>query len=102
MLCLTLPGGIDWRRESQPCLLYSSILFWSARLLACQLMMAEMESKMSKTRASLCLMIAVCLPMVLMTTACASTAHYKGRNQYSAPKAASPMNVDGVADEAVW
>jgi len=36
-------------------------------------------------------------PMVL-----AEPAHYADRTEYHAPKAESPMNIDGVADEAAW
>jgi len=36
------------------------------------------------------------------TAAIADSAHYDGRTEYLAPKAASAMQVNGVADEAIW
>ena len=34
--------------------------------------------------------------------ACADSAHYDGRSEYRAPRAAQAPAIDGVADEAVW
>ncbi|MGI9248982.1 MAG: CBM9 family sugar-binding protein, partial [Woeseiaceae bacterium] len=34
--------------------------------------------------------------------ACADSTHYDGRTEYQAPKASSPLQIDGVADEAIW
>lgn len=34
--------------------------------------------------------------------AAADSAHLEGRSEYHAPHAASPMRVDGIADESVW
>ena len=57
---------------------------------------------MTDTKASLCLMITAIFAAVIITPACAHSAHYEGRNQYLAPKAAKPLTVDGVADEVIW
>lgn len=41
--------------------------------------------------------------LVLITTsACATPPHLPDRSEYRAPESTSPLNVDGIADEAVW
>ena len=57
---------------------------------------------MTNSRAPLCLVIAGCLSAGQMTTACAHSAHYEGRNEYKAPRAVTAPIIDGVADEAIW
>jgi len=46
------------------------------------------------------------LTAVLLTTATAAayadSSHYEGRSEYLAPKADSVLQIDGVADEAIW
>ena len=42
------------------------------------------------------------LSAMLTATALADSAHYDGRSEYLAPKAAIPLTIDGVADEAIW
>ena len=48
------------------------------------------------------LMIATILSAMVATPAFADSAHYEGRSQYFAPKAASPPTIDGVSNEAIW
>lgn len=46
--------------------------------------------------------LAIVVLATATATACADSAHYDGRSEYRAPRAAQAPAIDGVADEAVW
>ncbi len=46
--------------------------------------------------------IAAVMPALVATDVAADTAHYDDRSTYRAPRAASPPQIDGVADEPAW
>ena len=46
--------------------------------------------------------LAALLLAAVSGAAIGDSAHYEGRSEYLAPRATSPLQVDGVADEAIW
>ena len=60
------------------------------------------ESALSKALKSLPQLLAATLLTTAATSAYSESAHYDNRTEYRAPKAAQPLTIDGVADEAIY
>ena len=60
------------------------------------------ESSVSKLRETLLVAASALLAALAPYTAAADEAHYEGRSEYQAPRAATAPVVDGIADDAAW